>query len=168
MMAEYLDVVDDEDNVVGKALRSDCHEKNLMHRSVMFFIFDPDYRVLVNKRVADKEFFGGMWSIVLGGHVSSGQSYDEAVVREAEEEAGVESKPFKIGYMKKRLPQECENVMVYGFVTDGKPNLLADEIEYGEFMTLSEAEDKITAEDFIPETHDLLPMLRSFLNTISK
>ncbi|MBD3387495.1 MAG: NUDIX domain-containing protein [Candidatus Altiarchaeales archaeon] len=163
-MTEFFDIVDDDDNVVGRAGRQEAHDNHLLHRSVQFFIFDPENRILVNRRSQGKEFFAGMWSIVLGGHVPSGESYYDAVVREAEEEAGVTSEPFKIGHFKKRLPEESENVMVYGFRTAEKPDLLAEEIEYGEFMTLEEAKKKIEEAEFIPETAQLLPLLEEHLS----
>ncbi len=162
-MSEVFDVVDDDDRVVGQASRGECHGGRLTHRSVQFFIFDKAGRVLVNRRSKDKEFFGGLQSIVLGGHVGSGETPDDAVVREAEEEAGLKSKPFRMGYFRKRLPQECENVTVYGFVADGEPKLLAEEIEAGWFMTVAEAEELVRKEKFIPETAELLPILREYV-----
>jgi len=162
-MSEVFDVVDDDDVVVGRATRSECHERKLTHRSVQFFIFDGGGRILVNRRSRTKEFFGGLHSIVLGGHVGSGESPEEAVVREAQEEAGVKSRPFRMGYFRKRLPEECENVTVYGFKADGEPKLLAEEIEAGGFMTVDEAEEMIRKEKFIPETAELLPILREYV-----
>jgi isopentenyldiphosphate isomerase len=158
-MTEFFDVVDDNDNVVGRASRDECHKKRLTHRSVMFFILDKQNRILVNRRAKGKEFFGGQWSIVLGGHVACGERYDTALLREAEEEAGMRTRPFKLGFFKKRLPQEKENVMVYGFVTDQKPKLQKEEIDFGEFMTIEEAKEKMKTEKFIPETEQLLPFL---------
>jgi isopentenyldiphosphate isomerase len=163
-MTEFLDVVDDDDRVVGRASRDECHRRRLTHRTVQFFIFDRERRILVNRRSSKKEFFGGLWSIVLGGHVASGDTYDGTVGREAREEAGVGSEPVRMGYFKKRLPEEMENVAVYGFVADKKPKLLAEEIEFGEFMTLAEAEERIKRGNFIPETAQLLPILRDYLS----
>ena len=160
---EFLDVVDDGDNVVGRASRGECHAKHLTHRSVMFFILDSGGRVLVNRRSQGKEFFGGLWSIALGGHIPAGESYDEAVAREALEEAGLTSKPERVGSFRKRLPEESENVAVYAFRTDATPKLLEAEIERGEFMSLAEAEAKTKSGEFIPETAQLLPMLKAHL-----
>jgi isopentenyldiphosphate isomerase len=162
-MAEFLDIVDEKDNVVGRASRSECHAKGLLHRSVMFFIFDEAGRIFVNKRSSSKEFFGGRWSIVLGGHVPSGKSYYDAVVREAREEAGIKSKPFRMGFFRKRLPEELENVVVYGFKSSGSLRLLKEEVEYGGFMTLEGAVKKMEAEEFLPETGQLLSILNEFM-----
>jgi isopentenyldiphosphate isomerase len=163
-MAELFDVVDEDDGVVGTASREECHHRRLLHRSVMFFIFDGQDRILVNRRSASKEFFGGLWSIVLGGHLASGEGYLEAVVREAREEAQIGAEPFRMGYFKKRMPEEQENVTVFGFKADKEPELLADEIAEGRFMTLPEAEKMIKKGNFIPETRQLMPILRDYLS----
>ena len=42
MDSELLDVVDEGDNVVGQAPRSECHANSVIHRSVMFFVFDDE------------------------------------------------------------------------------------------------------------------------------
>jgi isopentenyldiphosphate isomerase len=165
-MEEFFDVVDDGDNVVGRASRGDCHRKHLTHRSVMFFVFDKGSRVFVNKRAGGKEFFGGRRSLVFGGHVPSGESYDEAARRELAEEAGLTDKPFRLGYFKKRLRQENENVMVYGVIATKPVKLLESEVVSGEFMTLAEAEKLIEKEEFIPETQHLLPILRDYLKML--
>jgi isopentenyl-diphosphate Delta-isomerase len=162
-MTEYFDVVDENDQVVGRASRDECHKKHLLHRSVMFFILDKEGRIFVNKRAAKKDFFGGQWSIVFGGHVECGERYDTALVREAEEEAGIRSRPFKLGSFKKRLPEEKENVWVYGIVAERKPQLQKEEIDSGDFMTLAAVEEKIKKDKFIPETAQLLPILKEYL-----
>jgi isopentenyl-diphosphate delta-isomerase type 1 len=95
MLKELFDIVDENDNIIGRAPRNECHEKGLIHRSVMFFVFDGEGRVLVTKRTQTKDFFPGYWSIVLGGHVQAGETYEDAVVREIKEETGVEERSLK-------------------------------------------------------------------------
>ena len=143
-MEEFFDVVDEDDKVVGKATRKECHSKGLLHRSVMFVIFDSKGRILVNKRSQTKDFFPGYWSLALGGHVGSGETYDEAVVREAFEETGLSGKPFRIGAFKKRIPEEKENVVVYGITADRKPKFDAGEIAHGEFLGLDELDGELS------------------------
>lgn len=164
MFKEIFDVVDEEDNVIGKASRKECHKRKLIHRSVMFFIFDEEKRVFVTKRTNNKDFFPRYWSIVLGGHVNSGESYEDAAIREIAEETGLKQKPFFMESFKKRIPEEKENVRVYGVVASGEIILNCHELQHGEFLSLKELEKKLKKEKFLPETEILLPILRRYLS----
>jgi len=161
-MTEIYSVVDEDNKVIGKATRKEIHNKKLIHRSVSFFIFDKKGRILVTQRTKNKEFYKEYWSIGLGGHVLAGETYDEAVVREAKEEANIDEKPFFMGSFKLRLRTESENARVYGFVTDKRPELDSFEVKRGMFMTREEMEEKIKKKKFLPETKDLLKILRDF------
>ena len=160
VMTEIYSVVDEDDKIIGKATREEIHKKKLIHRSVMFFIFDKKGRILVTQRTKNKEFFKEYWSIGLGGHVLAGETHDEAVVREVKEEANIDEKPFFMDSFKLRFPEESENARVYGFVTDKKPELDPFEVNQGMFLTREEMEEKIKKEKFLPETKDLLRILR--------
>jgi len=162
MMEEFFDVVDEGDNVVGRASRRECHQKGLLHRSVVFFVFDKDGKVLVNRRTMNKDFFPGYWSIALGGHVHSGEGYDDAIGREIEEEVGISAKPFRITSYKKRIPEEKENVVVYGVLADKKPKLDPTEIEEASFMSMGEMEKAVKERKFLPETRSLLKILKAW------
>ncbi|UCG67978.1 MAG: NUDIX domain-containing protein [Thermoplasmata archaeon] len=168
MSNEFFDIVDENDNVVGKTSREECHEKGLIHRSVMFFVFDDEERVLVTKRTKNKDFFPGYWSIVLGGHVQAEESYEEAVLRETIEETGLNPKPFFITSFKKRIPEEKENVKVYGIVAreeDMEDIILnKEELEEGEFLDLVDLEKKINTDNFLPETEILYDILKKYLS----
>jgi len=160
---EIYDLVDEDDKVIGKTNREEAHKNNkIIHRSVIFFIFDKEGRVFVNQRTANKKFFPEYWSIAFGGHVHSGESYDGAVVRECKEETGIEVKPFFMGKIKIRLPDESENSNVYGFIADKKLNLDHSEIKQGKFMTMGDLEEKLKKDKFLPETNDLLKILKNF------
>ncbi|MCL4535944.1 MAG: NUDIX domain-containing protein [Bacteroidetes bacterium] len=161
---ELFDVVDEGDEVIGVATRRQVHIEGHIHRSVLFFLFDEQGRVFVNQRTAAKDFYPEHWSIVFGGHVHAGETYDQAVVREAKEEAGVESPPFFIDSFHKRFDREDrENVAVFGFVLGQEPELDPEEVQRGYFATLAELERKLRTGPFLPETGVLLPVLRRWL-----
>jgi isopentenyldiphosphate isomerase len=163
-MDELFDIVDDDDRVIGRASRKEAHTQGHIHRSVLFFIFDGAGRVFVNQRTYTKEFYPGHWSIVLGGHVHAGETYEDTVVREAEEEAGTVGTPFHMASFRKRFDaSDRENVCVYGFVTDREPVLDPGEIIRGTFMTIDELEQKLMQEKFLPETSRLLEILKGYL-----
>lgn len=166
MLDEIYDLVDEDDNIIGKATRKEVHKnKNLIHRSVLFFIFDKKGRIFVNQRTKNKEFYPEYWSITFGGHVNSGETYEKAVIRECEEEAGIVEKPFFMGTLKIRLPTESENSKVFGFITDKKIKLDSFELKQGKFMSKEELQDKLKKEKFLPETKDLLKILEKYKQT---
>jgi isopentenyl-diphosphate delta-isomerase len=121
----------------------------------------------VTKRTKSKDFFPEYWSIVLGGHVGSGESYEDAVAREVEEEVGLKVVPLFIQHFKKRIPEEKENVRVYGVVAKEEPSLNEDELVDGEFLDLDELEGRLNKENFLPETETLLPILKEYLSSLS-
>lgn len=164
-MEELFDTVSDEDDVVGRATRKEAHTKGLIHRSVLFFIFDREGRVFVSQRTDNKDFYPGYWSIVFGGHVHAGESYEDAVMRELEEEAGIREKPSFMGAFKKRFDEkDKENVRVYAFVTGRVLAVDPQEIKQGTFMTMSELEKKMKEARFLPETARLCQILKDRMN----
>jgi isopentenyl-diphosphate delta-isomerase len=159
---EELDVVDDGDRPIGRATRERVHSDYLIHRSVMFYVFDDDDRVFVNQRSATKSTYPHYWSVAFGGHVLAGESYDDAVVREIAEETGLREPPFAIGSFQKRTADERENVRVYGVRAQQDLALFADEIEQGQFATLAQLHELIGRFDFLPETPALLKLLNEY------
>ena len=88
--SELFIVVDKNDNVLGYRTRWDCHhDKTLIHRSTGIAVFDDQERILLQKRSKTKDLQPGLWAISVSGHVTKGQTYEEAATREAQEELGV-------------------------------------------------------------------------------
>ncbi|WP_399137346.1 NUDIX hydrolase [Streptomyces sp. NBUA17] len=90
---EILDVVDENDRVVGRARRGDVYARGLRHRCVFVRARDPEGRVFVHRRTATKLVFPDLYDMFVGGVVGTGESYDDAALREAEEELGVSGLP---------------------------------------------------------------------------
>jgi len=160
---EVLDTVSEGDEVTGQAKRREIHTKGLIHRSVVFFVFDRKGRVFVNQRTADKEFYPEYWSIAMGGHLGSGEGYEQTVAREVKEETGIDAKPVFMGSYKKRTDRhDRENVKVYRVVTDQKPKLDKTELKQGSFLTMDELASKLKKDKdrFLPETWKLYEILK--------
>ncbi len=161
-MDELFDVVSDADEVTGRATRREAHTAGHIHRSVLFFIFDSEGRVFVTQRTDDKEFYPGYWSLVFGGHVRAGESYEDSVVRELGEEAGIRENPVLVCSFKKRFDEkDKENVRVYEVVTRQALTVDPGEIKRGSYMTMAELETKMKEDLFLPETALLYEILRS-------
>lgn len=90
-MTEFLDVVDRDDHVIGRASKADIYKKKLRHRIVHVLIFDKKGRMLLQLRSSKCSFCPLHWSTAVGGHVQSGEDCETAALREYQEELGATS-----------------------------------------------------------------------------
>ncbi len=88
---EILDIVDINDNVIGTATRDEVYQKLLGHRIVHVLIFNSKNEMALQLRSRNVSFCPNHWSTAVGGHVQSGENYEEAALREYEEELGTTS-----------------------------------------------------------------------------
>lgn len=88
-MSEILDIVNDNDEVIGQAERDRVHREGLVCRLVYICFYTTDRKVILQKRSATKKNDPGKLTTTVSGHVSSGQTYIEAAIRETLEETGV-------------------------------------------------------------------------------
>ncbi len=95
MADELLDVVNDEDIVVGQEMRSTVHQKGLQHRGVHVFLFSEDGKMLIQKRSADRASSPSKLDCSISEHVKAGEEYFEAAMRGMKEEMGVEGIDLK-------------------------------------------------------------------------
>ncbi len=161
-MKEKLDVVNEDDKVIDVKTRKEVHDKKLRHRSVMFFVFREDGKLLMTKRSADKRFFPGYWSIVLGGHVPSGYDYEEALEKEMEEELGVSAEYEELGSFTKEIKEEKENVKLFRTVVRPEEiELSAEEFEEGLFISIERLNSEMEEKPFLPETKMVLEYLEN-------
>jgi isopentenyldiphosphate isomerase len=120
-MDEMLTQVTDGDEVLGPVLRSLVHgNPALIHRSVHILVVSPEGRLLLQKRSLRKDTQPGKWDTSVGGHVGFGQSYEEAALREAEEELGL--RPDKLLFLypsRIRNAVESENIHTFLHVSSG-------------------------------------------------
>ncbi|MFK0121231.1 NUDIX hydrolase [Streptomyces sp. NPDC090994] len=90
---EILDIVDEHDRVVGRSPRGEVYAEGLRHRCVFVQARDARGRIFVHRRTAQKLVFPSLHDMFVGGVVGAGESYDDAALREAEEELGVSGLP---------------------------------------------------------------------------
>ncbi|MET9393853.1 NUDIX domain-containing protein [Streptomyces sp. NPDC006624] len=90
---EILDIVDDNDRVIGRSPRGEVYARGLRHRCVFVEARDAEGRIFVHRRTPGKLVFPSLYDMFVGGVVGAGESYDAAALREAEEELGVTGLP---------------------------------------------------------------------------
>jgi isopentenyldiphosphate isomerase len=90
MADELLDVVSDDDLIIGTELRSIVHQNGLQHRGVHVFLVTPDAQLLVQLRSRHKEVFPLALDCSVSEHLKTGEDYRQAAVRGLQEELGIE------------------------------------------------------------------------------
>jgi isopentenyl-diphosphate delta-isomerase len=93
MADELVDIVNEQDEVIGTMNKLEAHEKRSLHRLAVILVMHND-TFLVQKRTMAKD---GKLAESVGGHVKAGESYEVAAVREAQEEMGLTVRPVFLG-----------------------------------------------------------------------
>ena len=148
---EQFDVVDDQDQVIDCLSRSEVHARNLFHRSVHALVFDSNHRIFLQHRTDDRDCDPGLWDSSVGGHLQSGEDYDEAVIREVEEEIGIRldtvpEKLFKLNASKETAYEFC---WIYRVYNDGPFRLDPGEATEGRWFSRQELKEWMAS---TPET----------------
>ena len=138
---EWLDVVDADNRVVGRAPRDVVHREGRRHRSVHLLLLDGAGRVFVQRRSLAKDTNPGLWDSSAAGHVDSGESSPDAAVRELHEELGVRvgvEALERTGSLGPRPATGNEFVEIYRVVSDQPLTLQVEEIDEGRWLTVDE------------------------------
>ena len=89
MKEEIFEIVNERDEVIGRAPRSEVHRRKLNHRAVHVLVFNARGQLFLQKRSMKKDCFPGTWDSSASGHLDGDESYDACAVRELREELGV-------------------------------------------------------------------------------
>lgn len=152
-MTEYLDVVDENDKVIAKATRKECHsDSGLIHRGVFIAIFDSAGKLLLQKRSMKKDLNPGKWVISSSGHVDSGDNYEKAARRELLEELGIKKKLKFLFDFDNYSVQQREKMRAFTIQYDGSFKIDHKEVEYVKFFKIEEIKNMIdkNKDDFTP------------------
>lgn len=152
MEKEYLDVIDENDIVIGKETRKKVHEVGLWHRGVHVFLFNDAGEMLIQKRSADRSSNPSKLDCTVSEHVQAGESYQQAARRGLREEMGLENieitkiVKFKMIY---GINDNEISEIYEGKLGENSANFDEVEIESIHFMSLDEIKEKIQVESEI-------------------
>ena len=147
-MDEFFYVVDEDDNVIGKASREDCHSnRKLIHRSVYVFVLNNKGEIFIQRRSMKKDLYPGFYTASATGHVNYGENYDEAAERELREELGIEAPLRRLGRVKSFSETEREISMIYVCRYDGPIRFNRKEISEGFYMSMEDIKRSLKTEE---------------------
>lgn len=169
MPPEFFDVVDDGDKVIGRRPGSECVRVGLLHRAIAVLLFDERERVYIQRRAAGMTWYPGYWTLSVMGHVSSGETYEQAARREVKEELGLDCELSPVAKVK--TPEwhydgivEQEYLAIFEGRITNQEIVLSDETEEGRFVSLGEFM-QMAKEESPRLTPDTLLALDSYLES---
>ncbi|SEB63545.1 NUDIX domain-containing protein [Streptomyces melanosporofaciens] len=150
---ELLDIVDERDRVVGQARRGDAMAHRLRHRCVFILARDAQGRVFVHRRTAGKLVFPSLYDMFVGGVVGAGEGYDEAALREAEEELGVRGLPAPVPLFSflYETPEHTWWSRVYEVRCKLPVTPQAEEVAWHAFLTEEELTRRLPEWEWVPD-----------------
>ncbi|MDE9519248.1 NUDIX hydrolase YfcD [Xenorhabdus bovienii] len=91
---EWIDIVNEGNEVIAQATRQQMRSQNLRHRATYIVVHDGMGKILVQHRTETKDFYPGRLDATAGGVVMVGENMLDSARREAEEELGIAGVPF--------------------------------------------------------------------------
>ncbi|WP_286258122.1 NUDIX domain-containing protein [Streptomyces graminofaciens] len=165
---EILDIVDENDQVIGQAPRGEAYARGLCHRIVLVLARDVEGRLFIHRRTPAKLVFPSLYDMFVGGVVGAGESYDEAALREAEEELGVSGLPrpvplFKFLYADGAGPSWWSAVYEVRCELPVRPQV--EEVAWHAFLTEDEVERRLGEWEWVPDGLAAYERLRALRGT---
>lgn len=106
-MDELLDLVNENDEVVGEVWRSEAHnDPKIIHREVGVAIYNDKKEVLLQKRSLLKKNKPGWWTIACAGHVAKGNTPEQTAHKELKEELGFDTELRFVNKFLEKLHKE--------------------------------------------------------------
>lgn len=87
---EFFDIVNEKDEVIGRIAENNQNTvKPSQLRFINIIIISENNKIIVPKRSSNRKIFPNCYDFSVGGHVNSGENYEEAAYRELKEELGI-------------------------------------------------------------------------------
>ena len=104
-MAEYVILVDQDDNPIGKEDKVKCHLPNgKLHRAFTALIFNSDGKLLLTKRSEGKMLWPNDWDGTVASHPRESETYVSSAERRMPEEIGISCKMNYVNKFEYHVP----------------------------------------------------------------
>jgi isopentenyldiphosphate isomerase len=100
-MLELLNIVNDNDEIIGEETRDKIHRDGLLHREIHVYFITPNKEIIFQHRVKNKDTYPDLLDATVSGHVEIGHSYEKTALKETDEETGIKIKAADLVFVKK-------------------------------------------------------------------
>ena len=147
---EMLEIVDENDNVIGLETREKVHKEGLLHREIHIWFLTPNGDMVFQHRAKDKDTYPDKLDATVSGHVEPEMSYEETAVKECKEETGIDVDLSKLLFLTKMKRKSFDEITgkinntiraQYAYLYEGQINDLKVEEGSGEGFELWKIDD---------------------------
>jgi isopentenyldiphosphate isomerase len=150
--SELVDVVDEDDRVLGQTTRAQMRRDNLLHRVAAVLCLDSSGRIYVHQRTAHKDLFASLYDMFAAGTVLAGESYAQTASRELAEELGIVGPtPEFLFHARYDGALTRSHTHVFRVLWDGPIVHQPSEIAWGAFRTRQQILDNREQFNFVPD-----------------
>ena len=150
-MEEYVILVDQDDNPIGKEEKVKCHLPNgKLHRAFTALIFNGEGKLLLTKRSESKMLWPNDWDGTVASHPRESETYVLSAERRMPEEIGVACKMNYVNKFEYHVPYKdigSENEIcgtLIGMVDDfDESSLIKDEISQIKWINPDELKNEL-------------------------
>jgi isopentenyl-diphosphate delta-isomerase len=154
---EFVVLVDEQDNPIGKMEKQQAHIEGLLHRAFSIFIFNSEKKLLLQKRASSKYHCGGLWTNSCCSHPRENENIQDAANRRLAEEMGMQCslKPiftfmYRAEFDNGLIEHEFDHVF-FG-ESDQNPKINPEEVETYRYIAMENLQQEVKEfpENFTP------------------
>jgi isopentenyldiphosphate isomerase len=166
---ELLDLVDNQDRVIGQILRSKMWQDRISNvRVVNAFLINDKNELWIPKRTAHKKIFPSCLDFSVGGFVMAGETYLQAFERETKEELNLDISLSNYSFLSLLTPEEHKVscfMHIYCIRTNSMPHYNKNDFESSSWMSINDLKKSLA--DGVPvkgDFHEVLLYIEPLLN----
>jgi len=149
-MEEYVILVDQNDNPIGKEDKVKCHLPNgKLHRAFSALIFNGEGKLLLTKRSEGKMLWPNNWDGTVASHPRESETYVSSAERRMPEEIGIDCKVSYVNKFEYHVPykdigseNEICGTLIGAIDSFDKSSLIKDEISEIKWISPDELKNK--------------------------
>lgn len=158
---EWVPLVDESGRITGQSTRTEVHKgPGKLHPVVHLQIYNSKHELFLQKRPASKDIEPGKWDSAVGGHVSLGETIEQALLRETAEELNISTiNPVVLAKYKWESDFESELVFSFTALYNAFPVFNRNEVDDGRFWSIEEIKENLGKGIFTPNFEFEFPVI---------